>query len=215
MSFSINGSLFLLALLVPVGLVIAIATMPRWLIRSMSKHALWRLRDEAVDDILAGNLPAEHPAVQELIQRLEWAISEARSFDLLHLIVWSRAKRHLSTKELEELSQVPDLAELTGAQVSRIEKYRRCYDSVAIRTLLLSSWIGVAIVLWTAVPLAIKVLLGARRPEYAQQQSLPGGLRVVVRIAADEVAEDTTLGRWATEFVNEKGPALEATPVVA
>lgn len=215
MSFSVSGNLVLLALLVPVGLVIAIATVPRWLIRSMSKHALWRLRDEIVDDTLAGTLPGDHPAVRELIERLEWAISESRSFDLLHLIVWNRAKRQLHPKVLQSLSRVPELTDLTPDNADRIASYRQCYDSVAIRALLLSSWIGVAIVLWTATPLAMKVLLGAKKPGDAHQKSLPGGLRVVVRIATDEVAEDTRLGRQAREFVNEKGPALEPAPATA
>jgi hypothetical protein len=215
MSFSVNGNLVLLALLVPVVLIFAIAMVPRWLIRSMSKHSLWRLRDEVVDDTILGNLPADQPAVRELIERLEWAISESRSFDLLHLIVWSRAKRRLPAKLLKELTEVPGLDGLTPDQASRVEQLRQCYDSVAIRALLLSSWIGVAIVLWTAAPLAVRILIGSRRPEYAQQRSLPGGLRVVVRVAADEVAEDTRLGRWASEFVNEKGPALETAPATA
>lgn len=221
MSFSVNGNLVLLALLIPAVLALAIATVPRWFIRSMSKHALWRLRDEVVDDTLAGDLPSDQPAVRELIERLEWAISESRSFDLLHLIVWSRAKRRLSPKMLKELAEVPALTGLTPDQVSRVEAYRGCYDSVAIRALLLSSWIGVAIVLWTAIPLAVRVLAKAspsgdsRRPEYARQRALPGGLRVVVRVAADEVAEDTRIGRSAREFVSVKGPALEAVPATA
>jgi hypothetical protein len=215
MSFSVSGNLVLLALLVPIGLVFAIATVPRWLIRSMSKHALWRLRDKVVDDTLAGALPSDHPAVRELIERLEWAISESRSFDLLHLIVWNRAKRQLHPKVLQGLSRVPELTDLTPDRAKRVNEYRSCYDSVAIRALLLSSWIGIAIVLWTAIPLAFKVLVGSRKTEYAHQRSLPGGLRVVIRVAAEEVAEDTKLGRQAREFVNEKGPALEPAPAVA
>lgn len=214
MSFSVNGNLVLLALLVPMVLVLAVATVPRWFIRSMSKHALWRLRDEVVDDVLAGNLPSDQLAVRELIARLEWAISESRSFDLLHLIIWSRARRGLSPKALKGLVTAPELTSLSSEQTSRIEDYRRCYDSVAVRALLLSSWIGVAIFLWTAIPLAVRILVGSRRP-YARQRALPGGLRVVVRRATDEVAKDTRIGRRASEFVNEKGPALEAVPAAA
>ncbi len=215
MSFNVSGNLVLLALLVPVGLVFAIATMPRWLIRSMSKHSLWRLRDEVVDDTLSDALPADHLAVRELIERLQWAIDESRSFDLLHLMVWNRAKRKLHPKVLQGLSRVPELTDLSQDQAKRVRGYRECYDSVAIRALLLSSWIGIGIVLWTAVPLAFKVLFGNHESEYARQRSLPGGLRVVVRVATQEVAEDTKIGRQAREFVNEKGPALELAPVAA
>jgi len=215
MSFDISGNIVLIALLVPVGLVFAIATMPRWLIRSMSKHSLWRLRDEVVDDALAGALPADHPAVRELVARLEWAISESRSFDLLHLMVWNRAKRQVHPKVLQSRSRVPDLTSLSSDHEERIRSYRECYDSVAIRALLLSSWIGIGIVLWTAIPVAFKVLLGKRETEYAHQRSLPGGLRVVVRVATNEVAEDTKIGRQAREFVNEKGPALKLAPALA
>jgi hypothetical protein len=215
MSFDISGNLVLVALLVPVGLVFAIATMPRWLIRSVSKHSLWRLRDEVVDDSLSGMLPADHPAVRELVARLEWAISESRSFDLLHLMVWNRAKREVHPKVLESRARVPDLTSLPSDQEERIRAYRGCYDSVAIRALLLSSWIGIGIVFWTAIPVAFKVLLGTGGTEYAHQRSLPGGLRVVVRVATEEVAEDTKLGQRAREFVNEKGPALELVPALA
>lgn len=212
MSFSVNGNLVLLALLVPVVLGFAIATVPRWFIRSMSKHELWRLRDEVVDDTLVGNLPSDQAAVRELIRRIEWAIGESRSFDFLHLIVWNRAKRQLPPHMLKQLGQVPALNDLTEDQAKHLREYRQCYDRVAIRALLLSSWVGVAIVLWTAIPLALRVLV--RHESYAQR-SMPGGLRVVVRVATDEVAEDTRLGRLASEFVNEKGPALELAPATA
>lgn len=207
MSFNVNGSLVLLALLIPAVLIAAIATVPRWFIRSMSKHALWRLRDAVVDDVIAGRLPSNDPAVQELVARIEWAIGESRSFDLLHLVVWNRAKNRLSKETLRTLVAVPDLKKLTQDQASIVTGYRTRFDSVAIRAILLSSWLGVALVLWTVVPLVLRELVHRR---YRQR-----AFGVVVREAATEAAEETHFGRLARDYVDAKSPGLKPLPVAA
>lgn len=217
MSFSVDGGVVLAALIVPGVLAVAVATMPRWFIRSMSKHALWRLRDDVVDDVLAGRLPSEHLAIRELVARLEWAIGESRSFDLLHLLVWSRARRRLPRKTVQEVVAIPDLTGLTPEQSTQVTAYRECYDRVAIRAILLSSWFGVTIVVWTGIQLLARALIdGNLAPaEPAPEHRLRRSFRVAVREATDEVASDTKIGQWAHEFVTIKGPALEARPATA
>lgn len=203
MSFEVGGSVVLLALLAPAGLVIACATIPRWCIRSMSKHALWHLRDDVVDDTLAGRLPAGHAAVKELIARVEWAITESRSFDLLHLRVWVRARRHLPEETACKLERLVALADLTPEQAKRVENYRTRYNSVAIKAILLTSWIGILVVFRFGVPVAIDVF------RHLQEHRL----RVVVRRATDAVATETNLGRSARTFVTDKGPHREPAVV--
>ncbi len=197
MSVSINGSLVLLLLLVPVGLTLSLLTAPRWMVRSMSKHALWRLRDEAVADARAGLLPADHPATKELLARVEWAIGEARSFDLLHLWVWVRATRNLPNETRREVRKVPDLASLSADQTARLSAYRARYNSVAIRAVFLSSWIGIALVIRYGVPVAITMI---KRP---RPESL---IFAAIRGSTDKLAAETKIGQSARDFVTIEGP---------
>jgi hypothetical protein len=218
MTVSADGGLVLLALLVPLGLVAALVSLPRWFTRSMSKHAFWRLRDEVVDDVIAGELPADSDAVQELAARLEWAIRESRSFDLLHLVVWSRAKRAVSKRTLCELIDIPDLKHLQADQAAKVVEYRKRFDKVAIRAILLSSWLGISVVLWTIMRVLVRAI--ARRlspseePQPQRRMSAAPPIRAVVR-EADEEAAETWLGRKAKEFITVKGPALERVPAPA
>ncbi len=198
MSFEVDGVFVVAALLVPVGLIVTLVLAPRWLIRSMSKHALWRLRDDLVDDTLSGELPADNAPVQELIRRTEWAIKEARSFDLLHLWVWSRAVRCIPPKDLEELAHIPSLDGLTEEQQALVTDYRLRYNSVAIRAILLSSWLGIGLV----VRMVARVLWRALAERTERRD-----VRVVVRQATDEIASDTSLGRSARSYVTVEGPS--------
>jgi len=197
MTLELDGTFVLIALLVPACLLVAVGTSPRWFVRSMGKHALWRLRDDLVDDTLAARLDPEHPAVRELTARVEWALGEARSFDLVHLFVWSRARRRIPPETLRKLEAIPRLTGLPVDQAERISAYRTRYRNVAIRTILLSSWVGILVVFRYGVRAALEAL--RRR---ARDNSFIG----VVRTATDEVASETTIGRSAREFVTDKGP---------
>lgn len=204
MSFETSGTWVMLALLVPAVLVVAVARMPRWYARSVCKHALWRLRDDVVDAKLAGRLPADHPAVTELVERVEWAIEESRSFDLLHLWVWNRAFRGLPADTARKLKQVPNLVSLDGAQRTLVEGYRVRYNRVAVTAILLSSWVGIALVLRFGLPLSFKVLR-----HHARNITL-GGL---ARKAADEAAAETKIGRSARDYITVEGPR-EGDPIL-
>lgn len=196
MTLHISGNLMIVLLLLPVGLVVVLAAWPRWYIRSMSKHSLWRLRDDVVDDVIFGRLPAEHPAVEELIARSEWAIAEARSFDLLHLLVWSWSARDMTLDTRRKLKTIPPLDGLDGPQAERVAAHRRQYNAVSIRAVFLSSWFGIAFV----TLFGIRVLLHALTNHVRD-----GGFRFAVGAATDRVAESTPLGRSAREFVTVKG----------
>jgi hypothetical protein len=204
MSLSIDGNAVLLMLLVPAGLVAAFATVPRWFARSLSKHALWRLRDDVVDDVIDGRLPSGDAAVQELVARVEWAIEESRSFDLLHLIVWSRARRTLPLETSKRLAVVPDLKKLSTDQASRVIAHRKRFDRVAIRAVLLSSWLGVAVVFWTAIPFIFRELTNRQKRQVG----------MVFREATAEAAAETRFGQLARDYVETKAPALEPSPAL-
>lgn len=199
MSFTVDGTVILLVLIIPLGLLASFVTAPRWCSRSISKHALWHLRDDVVDDVLAGRLPADHIAVQELVVRAEWAIAESRSFDLLHLMVWQRATRHIPTEERRQLAGIPSLHGLDRGAEKLVRKYRERYDRVTIRAMFLSSWLGLAMVLRFGIPAAIDVYRDRRRR----------GIGAIVYQATDTVATGTALGRSAHDFVTVKGPAWE------
>lgn len=240
MSLSIDGGFILLGLLIPAILVAAFAMLPKWFTRSMSKHSMWRLRDDLVDDMIAERLPADEPAVKDLLTRFEWAINESRSFDLLHLLVWYRATRGVPKKVLCELAAIPGLANLPKGQADRIVEYRQQYTRIAISAVFLSSWLGMAIVLCTAIPIAIRALIHGPRlakdptsvgqsngtPEdvtLVSRSGAPGRrrttlgrrrVRETLRGATDKVAK-SPVGRAAHDYVDVRGPALEAAPTFA
>lgn len=201
MSISVNGTLVLLSLLVPTVLLCSLGTAPRWFVRSMTKHALWRLRDDVVDAVRAGDLPGDHEAVRELVARVEWSIAESRSFHLLHLWVWNRAKRGLPQESLRAITRSVALSGLESEQVDAVHCYRMRYNDVAVRAILLSSWVGVAFVLRFAFRAALSVWRD--RPRHSDL------VRFAVRRATSQVATETSLGRSARDFVTAKGPPTD------
>jgi hypothetical protein len=194
MNLEISGEVMLLVFMVPFGLLAAVLTMPRWCIRSMGKHALWRLRDDIVDDTISGILPHDHKAVTDLLRMAEWAIEDGRSFDVLHLWVWVRACRDVSDRTRQELQKEVALAGLSTQQAERVKEYRARYVSVAITALMLGSWIGVAAVLRYAIPAAIRL---RPRPGYVTASVMPE--------ATQQAADGTWLGRASREYVWAKG----------
>lgn len=189
--FELDGAVALFALLLPLSvLTYAVVTIPRWCIRSVTKHAIWRLRDDIVDDTLTGTLPRDHKAVQELILMADWAVNNGRSFDLLHLIVWVRACRHMPDELRRSLRKQAALVGLTPDEVERVKAYRSRYLLVANTALLLSSWMGVVVMLWVAVPALFK--LWRKR------------IQQPVSLTAAKAAADTRLGRYSREYVWEK-----------
>jgi hypothetical protein len=198
MSFELDGTLVLLLLLVPAGLFVALATAPRWAARSMSKHAMWNLRDDVVDDTLTGRLPTDHVAVRELIERTEWAIRETRSLDFLHFFFWTRARRKIPRELARKLAKSIPLDGLHPDQAERVRRYRTRYNTVAIRGILLSSWIGMLVILRFTVP-AIREVVRAR------QRSLGS----FTWTATNSVVSETDIGERAREFVTDNGPERE------
>jgi hypothetical protein len=212
MTFTLDGNLFLVILLVPLLLLVVVAAMPRWLFRSWGKHSLWTLRDKVVDEVIVGDLPAQDDAVRELIARLEWAIQEAKSFDLMHVLVWERARRKIPPAALKKFSGVPSCDSLTKDQAERIRLYRRHYDSVAIRTIFTSSWAGWVIVGWVATPVVFRAAW-SRLSKRGLTNLNPVGLGWYIN---DRLAVATWLGRWAADFVDTKGPgAMAPVPALA
>src|SRR4051794_23025642 len=76
-----------LLIVVPMGVWIAFLRMPRWLVLSLHRHRLWRLRDQVVDDMIYERLPKTDPAVRQLQSDVEWVINETASLTMLVLHV--------------------------------------------------------------------------------------------------------------------------------
>jgi hypothetical protein len=197
MHFDVNGTSLLPLLIIPAALGWAVLSWPRWYVRSISKHALWRMRDGVAREVRTGRLPGDHAAVAELRERIDWAIKETHSFDLVHLLVAIRALHKLPAENRQQLSKTPSLHGLTGEQVELIKSYRRRYNTVTIRALLLSSWIGIATFIGHAVPFALK-----RVGHRARNLTVAG----VVNDTTDEMVARSWLGRQAREFINSNGP---------
>jgi hypothetical protein len=193
---SVNGTLVFALLMVPVVLSLLLLAMPRWLGRSMFKHRLWRLRDQVVDDIIDGKLPRSHPAVGDLERHIEWALGEARSFDMLHLLVWRWAVRKVDPATREMVAKPCSLDGLDAGERAMVEGYRARLRFLSSSAMLCTSWIGLAVVAWL-LPHAIRT---ARRTRRERAPSPP----TVIHIAAHEAVESTRLGASSREFVRLK-----------
>lgn len=174
-----------------VGLIFtaSLITLPRWCVRSLHRHRLWRLRDQVVDSVLAGCLPANHPAVKYLISELERAIRHCHRMSLLKLRGFILLRRRLSRAaetQLRSRSAPPSLAGLGEAEKMLLKEYRQAEATLLAGNLLLGSWLGVYLVL-------------RRLPAAATRSA---GARQAMTMAADEVTTKTRIGRAARDAVS-------------
>jgi hypothetical protein len=175
------------------ALLIALFTllflMPRWCFRSLHRHRMWRLRDEIVDCVVDGVLPADHEAIQQLVGRIGRSIRLAPSVTLLRLIIIDRITGRTPPRVREMLDARDgrgpcDLSELTVDQCELIKSYNERIDILRIGTTLTGSWLGIGVVM-LAIPLALADI-GART------------LRQTLAQAVDE-ASATSFGRHVGE----------------
>src|SRR5580692_11310833 len=83
-------------LIVLVGLWAACMLGPRWFARSLHRHRMWRLRDDLVDDVIAGRLPRDHDAVRHLLSRMEDTLRLGPNVTLSDVLIFHRHLAKLS-----------------------------------------------------------------------------------------------------------------------
>lgn len=151
------------ALLSSWALVVSLFTvlflMPRWCFRSVHRHRMWRLRDEIVDQIIDGTLPANHLAVQQLRRRIHRSIELAPKVTLLRLFIIDKITGKTSPQVHALLDYADgagpcDRSDLTDKQCTLIDSYNERIDTLRIGTTLTGSWVGIGV-----VALAIPVVL--------------------------------------------------------
>lgn len=191
-----------LLIVVPVGLLLACLRFPRWFSLSLARHAIWRVRDSIADDMIAGRLPSNHPAVRELLEQVEWFARESNRFTMLRLHVLSRAwkKCHSDTKAAVKARRA-SLAGLTPEAKRLLEAYRKDFRLLSISTFLFGTWLGILNIVRFAIPAMIEA---RRRAKAARQTSPSLELRATVRMAATRATTDTWIGRRSGEFLERE-----------
>lgn len=172
MSFEVDGLVAVLFFVPLIGVFFAFATMPRWCVKSISRHRLWRLRDRVVDDIIAKELPADHGAVQDLLKVIEWRIEHHRSLDLLHAMVWWGANTKVPASVQKQYRREISLDDLTEEQAERISAYREQCISIIIIAMMMGSWIGIASVLPAITVAVVSDSRKDRRPAAVAQEAV-------------------------------------------
>lgn len=169
-----------------VGFTVSLLTTPRWVARRAHRHRLWRLRDDFVDNIIDGTLPADHPAVVQTLRRIERTIYNCFALTLVGGFVFVRFTRSLSaeaSREMERRSNDCSTDGLTAEQSAILRTVNERLTLLQAGSLLLGSWVG-----------ALAVLLGVF--VYFRRLGAPA-LRQRLSAATDEVARTTSLGRMA------------------
>lgn len=170
--------------------------LPRWYFRSISRYRLWHLRDDLVDDILAGRLPGEHPAVRQALVRAESAITLISKFNLVDMMLLNRLLRQASPAARAAITNHAPLCDRAGLDQSERELLDSYTDRLSERvasTMISSSWFGLAYLLLT-LPRAMSEI---RRRNGSARLADDG----FVVSAADRAAETTPLGSHARKFV--------------
>jgi hypothetical protein len=202
-----------------VGAFVGVLTLPRWLARNLGQDRMWRLRDDLVRDLLVTEiLPKDHPAVKELLWKMDWALCDGRHFTLLHVYLVERyERRRLDQTYLNKLdSGWKRLDSLEPQQRDALMWYRNAFQTRLVASLLLGSWFGLAQVAWR-LPRAIAVEKSARKAEAHRPVSLrriESDVRESAKRAADQVVAETSLGKRLSSgmrdiFVSSRAPLRE------
>lgn len=169
---------------------LSILTLPRWFVRSMHRHRLWRHRDRIVGAVLAGRLP-RHPAVWELLNDVERSIASAHRLTLFRVISAQRSFRRLTPAakmRWVERCRVSSADDIDPAARTLFREYQARTEVLATGNMLLGSWLGVLMVL----AMVVFDIWDDRRAIFN---------RSVLARAADEVVTRTKIGQAASRSV--------------
>lgn len=165
-------------------LAAAVVTLPRWCIRSLHRHRLWRLRDRIADDMIEGVLPKDHPAVVDLLGRTEMALFRYSDFTLLNVTIMAmlhiRSSRSVQ-REILAIGAECSTAGLSEHQTELVRGYRAERLNLLAGSVLTGSWLGMAFVVSELPRVAKKVMVD--------------GVVAVARTATDDAVQYSWLGK--------------------
>jgi hypothetical protein len=172
------------------SLWLALLTLPRWFVRSMHRHRIWRHRDQVVDEILSKELP-RHPAVWELLRDTERSIEMAHRMSFISSISAGVSIRRMSPraqKVWEEMCADAPTNDLEPEVLRRIEDHRERVEMLSAGLILLGSWVGVVATVGM-IPAAI----------WSTRHEQMSGSRIA--LATDDAVGNTRLGELARRAV--------------
>jgi hypothetical protein len=183
-------------------LFIAVLRMPRWFAQSLAHHALWRMRDDLVDDMLSGRLPKDHAAVRELLGTAEWVIAQSPSATLVRFYVWRRICNRSETDVRDQIAKrAPSWHGLSDAESERLGQYRNRLGQLAATCMLFGSWLG----LWHVIRRIGPGIREARRvasvTRGSHSQKLEAEFAASIRVAADRASAESWVGQYSRELV--------------
>jgi hypothetical protein len=124
------------------GVAIAFIRLPRWYGVSISRHKMWRLHDQIINDIITGALP-EVEAVWMLVDDVDSTIEIARFVTLPRLLAMRRRRRGESSRSVErEQTREQSLALLKPSQRSCYRLRAVRLDTLRARHLYVGTWTG-------------------------------------------------------------------------
>lgn len=206
------------------GLLVAFITLPRWLMRSLHRHRLWRFRDHVAFEILDGTLPS-HAASWALLNSIEASIECDHRISVLRVWLFRPTYKRLSSEARERVLRrfEPALGTLTGGERKLISDRRERLSVLRTGSALLGSWIGLALVLSAlprVVPQVVADVRSARRaspPADSSPSTVPQAVfkieadtatRAVVRKATDTAAVRSRLGQLVSSTIDELSPRV-------
>lgn len=198
-----NLILVLALALVTTGLYVAIITLPRWFVRGMDHHRMWALRDDVIDDIIAERLPRDHPAVRQLVQRMELVLRDGKHITLLDVQIFARLLGRLEPplqRAIKKQGQMCSLKGLSDSERKLVEEYRQRFLLVVAGSMLLSSWFGLAQVMRFIPGALIRRIRASER----HLLTLEVDFRSTAREATDKAVVETHVGKR----VSASWPAL-------
>lgn len=175
----------------------SIIAAPRWFARSLHRNRLWHLRDRFVAEIVSGRIPADDPAVRDTLRRIERAIASVKQISLLRALIFARLARRLTpdaSRALDRRTAWPSLHRLDAHQQATVTSFREALDTLLAGGALLSSWLGVFLVLM----LLPKAWMNVHRRDCDD-----GTPTRPISIATDDATETTWVGRKAKEAVED------------
>lgn len=182
------------------GMLVAFVRIPHWFCLSLTRHAVWRLRDSVVDDVIGGKLPRDHPAVIDLLQATESVIRNTRDLTMVNFYIWVRTWRQHDAALRNHARRAPACTGLTTEQRALLQQHRALLVKLGSRAILTGTWIGLAMTIrfiGSGIRKSRKVaaLAEPQRPRFDAE------VATSFRFAAETAATSTWVGRCSSEYL--------------
>jgi hypothetical protein len=170
--------------------------------------------------MVAGELPADHPAVRQLARRADMAARDGLSVTLLEVVALDRGLRSVDQSVRHRAIHSVKLCPTTGLtyeQRERVDEYRTKLELYLSGFLILGSWYGL-LQIAKRIPSALRRQLAERqagkaprpaREWFVIRHPRPFAMRVSIigsttRVATNEAAASMPLHEKVTEWLPER-----------